>query len=128
MLSVVRFRLSAGWILLPCLAAPAAAAFVGWATASLPAALGAALVLGLPAAWWIEGRLRLIIEPISQIAAGDRSAALPDRIGGGPVREIAAAAERMRQSLIDADALAVAHRSRESEAKLHHAGHSFFTR
>jgi urea transport system substrate-binding protein len=128
MLSVVRFRLSAGWILLPCLAAPAAAAFVGWATASLPAALGAALVLGLPAAWWIERRLRLIIEPISQIAAGDRYAALPDRIGGGPMLEMAAAAERMRQSLIDADALTVAHRSRESEAKLHHAGHSFFTR
>ena len=41
--------------------------------------------------------------------------------------EIAAAAERMRQSLIDADALAVDHRSREAETKLHLAGRAFFT-
>ena len=33
----------------------------------------------------------------------------------------------MRQVLIDADALAVDHRSREAEARLHQAGRSFFT-
>jgi urea transport system substrate-binding protein len=33
----------------------------------------------------------------------------------------------MRQVLIDADALAVDHRSREAETRLHHAGRSFFT-
>ena len=98
-----------------------------WATESLPLAAAAALVTGLTAAWWTERRLRSVIEPIAQIAAGDRYAALPDRIGRGPMAEMAAAAERMRQSLIDADALAVAHRSRESESKLHLAGHTFIT-
>jgi urea transport system substrate-binding protein len=33
----------------------------------------------------------------------------------------------MRQVLIDAEALAVDHRSREAETRLHHAGRSFFT-
>ncbi len=98
-----------------------------WATESLPLAAAAALATGLTAAWWTERRLRSVIEPIAQIAAGDRYAALPDRIGRGPMAEMAAAAERMRQSLIDADALAVAHRSRELESKLHLAGHTFIT-
>ena len=123
-----RLRLPAGWILLPILLASIVSALVAWATENLPLALAAALVIGAVAAWSIERTLRLLIEPISQIAAGDRYAALPERIDGGPTSEIAAAAERMRQSLIDADALAVAHRGRESESKLHHAGHSFFTR
>ena len=98
-----------------------------WATESLPLAAAAALAASLPAAWWAERRLRSVIEPIAQIASGDRYAALPGRIGRGPVAEMAAAAERMRQSLIDADALAVADRSRESESKLHFAGHTFIT-
>ena len=39
----------------------------------------------------------------------------------------AAAAEAMRQVLIDADALAVDHRSREAETRLRHASRGFFT-
>jgi urea transport system substrate-binding protein len=128
MLAQIRFRFPAGWVLVPVLLASGAAALTAWTTASLPAALAAALVSGALVAWWIEGRLRAIVEPISQIAAGNRYAALPEWIGGGSMAEMASAAERIRQCLIDADAMAVAQRSREAEAKLHHAGHSFFTR
>jgi urea transport system substrate-binding protein len=128
MISDIRTKIPAGWLLLPAVLASGTTALVGWESESLPVALAAALVSGGAAAWWAEHRLRHLIEPISQIAAGDRYAALPERFGGGTVAEIAAAAEQMRQSLIDADELAVAHRSRESESKLHHAGHDFFTR
>ena len=122
-----RIEPPARWVALPVLFACGATAFAGWASASLPLMASVALPAGLMAAWWIERSLQSVIEPISQIAAGDRYAALPEHIGGGPMAEIAGAAERMRQSLIDADALAVAHRSRESESKLHLAGHAFIT-
>ena len=49
------------------------------------------------------------------------------RIGSGALGDSAVAAEQMRQVLIDADALAVDHRSREAETRLHHAGRGFFT-
>src|SRR5580704_6776940 len=127
MTSDIRGKVPAGWILLPVLLSSGISALAAWATESLPLAAAVALSAGLPATWWAERRLRSMIQPIAQIAAGDRYAALPERIGGGAMAEIAAAAERMRQSLIDADALAVAHRSRESESKLHLAGHTFIT-
>jgi urea transport system substrate-binding protein len=120
-------KLPAGWILLPVLLASAISVLTAWAAESVPLAATVALLTGLAAAWWAERRLRLVIEPIVEIAAGDRYAALPDSTGSGLMAEIAAAAERMRQALIDADALAVAHRSRESESKLHLAGHTFIT-
>src|SRR6202023_1702156 len=127
MISDFRKKMPAGWILLPVLLSSGIAVLAAWATQSLALSAATALAAGVAAAWWVEHGLRAGIEPIAQIAAGDRYAALPDRIGGAPVAEIAAAAERMRQSLIDADALAVAHRSRESESKLHLAGHTFIT-
>jgi urea transport system substrate-binding protein len=127
MTSDLQNRVPARWILLPIMLASGTSALAAWATESLPLTATLALSTGLTAAWWAERRLRAAIEPIVQIASGDRYAALPERLGGGPIAEMAAAAERMRQSLIDADALAVAHRSRESESKLHLAGHAFIT-
>src|SRR5450631_4514747 len=127
MTSDIRSQAPAGWILLPVLLTSGISGLAAWATESLPLTALVALAAGLPAAWWAERRLRSVIEPITHIAAGDRYAALPERIGGGSMAEIAAAAERMRQSLFDADALAVAHRSRVSESKLHLAGHTFIT-
>src|ERR1700730_6010160 len=127
MTSEIRSSAPAGWILLPVLLASGTSALAAWTTASLPLAATVALAAGLTAAWWAERCLRMVIGPIVEIASGDRYAALPERTGSGLVAEIAAAAERMRQTLIDADALAVAHRSRESESKLHLAGHTFIT-
>jgi urea transport system substrate-binding protein len=72
--------------------------------------------------------LRGVVGTIGQIAGGDRYAALPERTGSGALGDSAVAAERMRQVLIDADALAVDHRSREAEARPHYAGRAFFTR
>ena len=127
MKSGIRAKIPARWITLPVLSASAVSALAAWTTESLPFSALVALATALPAAWWAERRLRSLIEPIAQIAAGDRYAALPRRMGGGCTAEMAAAAERMRQSLNEADALAVAQRSRESESKLHLAGQAFIT-
>jgi len=122
-----RSQAPAGWILFPVLLACGVSIVAAWMSESLPVAAAAALPASLSAAWWAGRRLRSVIEPIAQIASGDRYAALPDCAGSGPMTEIATAAERIRQALIDADALAVAHFSRESESKLHLAGHTFIT-
>jgi urea transport system substrate-binding protein len=115
------------WILLPVGAAAAVAVLITWGSGSLFLGLITALVGALAAAWWCEGMLRGVVGTISQIAGGDRYAALPERIGSGALGDSAVAAEQMRQVLIDAEALAVDHRSREAETRLHHAGRSFFT-
>lgn len=46
----------------------------------------------------------------------------------GPLSELSAGAETHRQAVIEADALVVDQKWREAEARLHHAGRSFFTR
>jgi urea transport system substrate-binding protein len=115
------------WILLPVGATATVAVLIAWGSGSLFLGLITALVGALAAAWWCEQMLRGVVGTIAQIASGDRYAALPQRIGGGALGDSAVAAEKMRQVLIDADALAVDHRSRAAETRLHHAGRSFFT-
>jgi hypothetical protein len=115
------------WILLPIASAGTLSALTAWLTGSLFAGLVAALITSIFAAWYCERTLRAIVSPIAQIAAGDRYAILPSRTGRGALTLGAAAAEMVRQALIDADALAVDHRSREAEARLRHAGRAFFT-
>src|ERR1700719_1011227 len=122
-----RNRPMPAWILLPVGAAAAVAVLITWGSGSLSLGLITALVGALAAAWCGEQMLRGVAGTIAQIAGGDRYAALPERIGSGALGDSAEAAERMRQGLIDADALAVDHRSREAETRLHHAGRSFFT-
>jgi urea transport system substrate-binding protein len=116
------------WILLPVLCACGVSALVVWITGSLLLGLAAALIGALSAAWSCEQTLRGVANAVAQIAGGDRYAALPGRIGGGALADGAAAAEKMRQVLIDADAIEVDHRSREAETRLRHDGRSFFTR
>lgn len=123
-----RKRIPAGWIVVPVLLSCSASALVAATAPNFVAAGVAVMIATALAAWWAERRLHSVVEGIASIAAGDRYAALPARIGGGTVAAIATAAERMRQSLADADALAVDHRSRESETQLHHAARAFFTR
>jgi hypothetical protein len=108
------------WILLPIACAGALSALTAWLTGSVFAGFGVALVSAVCAAWYCERTLRAVAGPIAQIASGDRYAVLPSRIGRGALADGAAAAEKVRQALIDADALAVDHRSREAEARLHH--------
>jgi urea transport system substrate-binding protein len=90
-------------------------------------AAAVAFVVGLSAAWWAESRLRSLADAMSAIAAGDRYTALPEHATSGTLADLAETAERMRRALIDADAIAVDHRSREAETRLHHAGRAFFT-
>jgi urea transport system substrate-binding protein len=116
------------WILLPVAAAAVVSALVAWGSGSLLSGVITALIGAAAVAWWCEEMLRAVVGTIGQIASGDRYAALPERIGSGALGDSASAAERMRQVLIDADALAVDHRSREAEARLHYAGRTFFTR
>ncbi len=123
----LRRVVSAGWIVLPVFLAAAIPIIAATVAGSWLAGLAAAIPAVTFATLWIERRLCSVVDAISLIAGGDRYAALPERLGGGAMTEIAAAAERMRQSLIDADALAVDQRSREAETKLHHAGRAFFT-
>src|SRR5580692_7460706 len=122
-----RNRPMPAWILLPVGAAAAVAVLITWGSGSLLLGLITALVGALASAWWCEQMLRGVAGTIAQIAGGDRYAALPERIGSGALGDSAVAAEQMRQVLIDADALAVDHRSRAAETRLHHAGRSFFT-
>src|SRR5271170_3641598 len=122
-----RNRPMPAWILLPVGSSAAVAVLITWGSGSLLLGFATALVGALAAAWWCEQMLRGVVGTIAQIAGGDRYAALPERIGGGALTDSATAAEQMRQVLIDADALAVDHRSRAAETRLHHAGRSFFT-
>jgi len=115
------------WIVLPFTFACTVAVLTTWGTGSLFLGLATALVGAIAAAWWCERTLRAIVMPIAHIAGGDRYAALPGWIGGGALTAGAVAAETMRQALIDADALAVDHRSREAEIRLRHASRGFFT-
>jgi len=115
------------WIVLPFLFGATVAVLTTWGTGSLLLGLATACVGAVSAAWWCERTLRTVVGAIAQIAGGDRYAALPSRVHGGAVAQSVAAAEAMRQVLIDADALAVDHRSREAESRLRQANRGFFT-
>jgi len=114
------------WIFLPVIGASATAVLLGWWSGSLALGLAAAILGAIFCTWSVERRLRRTVDAIAQIAAGDRYAAVPVAQGGA-LGDGAAAAEKMRQVVIDADALAVDHRSREAEMRLHQAGRGFFT-
>ncbi|HZC57150.1 MAG TPA: hypothetical protein VE396_14070 [Xanthobacteraceae bacterium] len=116
------------WIALPFLFAAIVAVLTTWGTDSVLLGLATAGVGAVSAAWWCELTLRTVVGAIAQIAGGDRYAPLPSRVHGGAVAaSVAAAAEAMRQVLIDADALAVDHKSREAESRLRQANRGFFT-
>ncbi len=128
MASEIRKSPVPAWILSPVAFASCVAVLVAWGSGSLLFGIVTALIGAAAVAWWCEGMLRGVVGTIGQIAGGDRYAALPERTGSGALGDSAVAAEQMRQVLIDADALAVDHRSREAEARLHYAGRAFFTK
>ncbi|WP_024749812.1 transporter substrate-binding protein [Methylosinus trichosporium] len=98
---------------------------VGVTTGSPALACASALVAALAAAAYIERRLSPHMEAMERIAGGDRYAALPgasDRLSAR-LRDVA---ERMRDALVSADAVAGAQRSREAELEIRNAGQAFF--
>ncbi len=114
------------WVVLPVLGACLVAVLTTMASG---AGLGllAGAVTGLIAAIAIERPLRALSAVVAKIAGGDRYAIVPEQ-PKGPLRDLAEGAETLRQAVIEADALVVDQRRREAEARLHHAGRSFFTR
>ena len=115
------------WIVFPFTFVCVVAVLTTWGTGNIFIGLATALVGAVAAAWWCEHTLRTVVGTIAQIASGDRYAALPERIHGGAMANSIAAAETMRQALIDADALEVDHRSRDAETRLRNASRGFFT-
>jgi urea transport system substrate-binding protein len=119
-------RLPGVWVAWPILAAALVACAATVALGPLPGiVLG--LIASLLAALHIERRVRGLSLAAAKIAGGDRYAILPVT-PPGPLADLACALHALRETVIQADALAVDQRRREAEARLHLAGRSFFTK
>jgi urea transport system substrate-binding protein len=127
MIADIARKAPAARLLLPTTVACTVSGLAAWASESWLVGIAVAPVAAFASACWLERRLRQLVGAVCAIAEGDRYAGLPERVGRGPLADIVSAAERMRQSLIDFDALMVDHRSRASETRLHQAGRAFFT-
>jgi urea ABC transporter urea binding protein len=122
-----RFPRPALWIALPIFAVGVVVA----ASLQLSHSLFVTLALGAVGAAFVgafaEARLATVIAAINDIAGGDRYLSLPEQLGDGSLRDFGRTAEVIRGALIAADTLAVDQGRRETEARLHHAGRTFFT-
>jgi urea transport system substrate-binding protein len=116
------------WIAIPTFLVSIAVVALAKLVASPFAAIAVGLLGAVNVGCFAEARLAGIIASIGKIATGDRYQSLPEQIGDGAVRDFAATAETIRGALIEADTVAVDQRRRETEARLHHAGRTFFTR
>lgn len=107
-----------------------ASALTGFATLYFGIVIGlfAAVALALLGAWIVDRKYGSLTDAIARISQGDRFAELPATADGPTFEKLAEAAEAMRRTLLDADALAADQRSRQDEARLRHAGRVFFTR
>jgi urea transport system substrate-binding protein len=107
-----------------------AAALSGVACTILGLVPGIAIagVLAFIGAWLVDRNYGSLTDAIARISQGDRFAELPAVSDGATFDKLTAAAEAMRKTLLDADALAADQRSRQDEARLRHAGRVFFTR
>jgi len=107
-----------------------ASALTGYATLYLGIVYGlvAAFFLALLGAWIVDRKYGSLTDAIARISQGDRFAELPATRDGPTFEKLTAAAEAMRRTLLDADALAADQRSRQDETRLRHAGRVFFTR
>lgn len=107
-----------------------ASALTGYACAYFGMAPGLAAggILAFAGAWLVDRKYGSLSDAISRISQGDRFVELPATSDGPTFEKLAAAAEAMRKTLLDADALAADQRSRQDEARLRHAGRVFFTK
>jgi urea transport system substrate-binding protein len=120
-------KLPALRIALPVFLASALTGFAVHYLGLVPGLLAAG-VLALVGAWIIDRKYGSLTDAISRISQGDRFAELPATSDGPTFEKLAVAAEAMRKTLLDADALAADQRSRQDEARLRHAGRVFFTK
>ena len=110
-------QIPALWIILPTVIACAATGFATAYSADFRVGLAVGIALSLCASFLVERRLKKIASTISDIASGDRFAALPAN-GSGITKRIANATDSIRNALVEADAVAVDQRSREEEIRL----------
>jgi urea transport system substrate-binding protein len=127
MASIFRARLPSRLLATAALVAALAPMLIGSLTGRAALGYASAIVAALGAAAYVERRLAQQIAALETIAAGDRYAAAPES-GDRLATRFSAVAERMRQALVAADALAVAQRSREAELEIRNAGRAFYTR
>jgi urea transport system substrate-binding protein len=116
------------WLLIPVGCSAAAPLLALWVSGNLLVGAAAAIASVAIAALWTDRALRATVSAVSQIAAGDRYAALPGVLGGGAMAQGFAAAEQIRRVVIEADALSVDYRSREAEMRLMQDSRNFFTK
>ena len=114
------------WVALPVLGACFATIAASILCGPLPALL-IACIAGVLAAFAIDRRVRVLRLAAGKIASGDRYAVLPGQ-PSGPLADLAFAIHALRETVIQADALAIDQRRREAEARLHFAGRGFFTK
>src|SRR5680860_469103 len=123
---VSRDALPSAFIVLPVLLACAVTALAVVAAGAI-AGLAVGVIAALASALLVEKPLKRLAAITDKIAGGDRYAIVP-RQRPGPLSDIAKAVERLRATVLEADALAVDQRRREAEARLHMASRSFFPR
>ena len=114
------------WVAWPILATALTAIVAAAILGPLPA-IALALIASALAALHIERQVRGLSLAAAKIAGGDRYAILPET-PPGPLADLACALHALRETMIQAAALAVDQRRREAEARLHLAGRSFFTK
>lgn len=113
------------WIVLPVLGA-CLVAVLGTRTGGVLLGFTEGAAAAIIAAWAISRPLKGLAAAVMRMSAGDRYGAIPKQ-PHGPLSELAKAVQALQASLAEADAKAVDQRRREAEARLHHAGRSFFT-
>ncbi len=118
--------LPSAFIVLPVLLACAVTALAVVAAGAI-AGFAVGVIAAVASALLVEKPLKRLAAITDKIAGGDRYAIVP-RQRPGPLSDIARAVERLRATVLEADALAVDQRRREAEARLHMASRSFFTR
>src|ERR1700680_3692701 len=89
------------WIIVPTVIACAATGLATAYSSDFRVGLAVGIALSLCASFVVERRLKTIASTISDIAAGDRFAALPAR-GSGITKRIASATESIRNALVEA--------------------------
>jgi urea ABC transporter urea binding protein len=125
-MSRFRRRLPSAFVAIPALLS-CTVAVLATALAGPLAGLLVGALAGLAAGLAIEGQVKALAVIAAKIAHGDRYAIVP-RQPRGPLADLAKAVDVLRATVIEADSLSVDQRRRESEARLHSASRSFFTR
>lgn len=116
------------WVCAPAFFASAASLAAAQTPGGILLGLVVAALGAIAIAILVERRIGAIAGALGKIARGDRYMILPAMAADGAIRHFGDAADSMRAALIESDNLAIDQKRQETEARLRHAGHGFFTR